>query len=132
MTDGLRWKLKDRASPVKFSRKENQLSVKLESSNINIIAMKCLEIIELRASGNRRDLLASQLQSIISLLEKKSSRQKIKIYTRVLVESDYSIMLYHDTVKTGTEGSRLGLHLASALKAFGLVSHSIWNELNSR
>ena len=92
--------------------------------------MKFLEIIELRASGNRRDLLASQLQGIISILEKKSSRQEIKIYTRVLVDSDYSIMLYHDTMKSGTEGSRLGLHLASALKAYGLVNHSIWNELD--
>jgi len=35
-------------------------------------------------------------------------------------------------MKTGTEGSRLGLHLASALKSFGLVNHSIWNELDSR
>ena len=35
-------------------------------------------------------------------------------------------------MKTGTEGSRLGLHLASALKAYGLVNHSIWNELDSR
>ena len=94
--------------------------------------MKCLEIIELRAAGNRRELLASQLQTIISLLEKGSSGLKIKIYTRVLVNSDYSIMLFHDTMKTGTEGSRLGLHLASALKAFGLVNHSIWNELDSR
>ena len=94
--------------------------------------MKCLEIIELRAAGNKRDLLASQLQGIISLLEKGSSGQHVKIYTRVLVDSDYSIMLFHDTMKTGTEGSRLGLHLASALKAFGLVNHSIWNELDSK
>lgn len=93
--------------------------------------MKCLEIIELRAAGNKRDLLASQLQTIISLLEKGSSMQHIKIYNRVLVDSDYSIMLFHDTMKTGTEGSRLGLHLASALKAFGLVNHSIWNEIDS-
>ena len=94
--------------------------------------MKCLEIIELRAAGNKRDSLASQLQTIISLLEKGSSKQKIKIYTRVLVDSDFSIMLFHDTTKTGTEGSRIGLHLASALKAFGLVNHSIWNELESQ
>ncbi len=94
--------------------------------------MKCLEIVELRAAGNRRELLASQLQKIISLLEKGSSGQKIKIYTRVLVDSDFSIMLYHDTMETGTEGSRLGLHLASTLKVFGLVNHSIWNELDSQ
>ena len=92
--------------------------------------MNCLEIIELRAAGNKRDLLASQLQTIISLLEKGSSKQKIKIYTRVLVDSDFSILLYHDTMETGTEGSRLGLQLASALKSFGLVHHSIWNELD--
>ena len=94
--------------------------------------MKCLEIIELRAAGNNRELLASQLQTIIPLLEKRSSTEKTRIYTRVLVDSDFNIMLFHDTMKTGTEGSRLGLHLASALKAFGLVNHSIWNELDSR
>lgn len=94
--------------------------------------MKYLEIIELRAAGKRSDLLTTQLQSIISLLEKESSGQNIKIYTRELVDSDYSIMLFHDTKKSGMEGSRLGLHLASSLKAFGLVNHSVWNELDSR
>jgi hypothetical protein len=92
--------------------------------------MKYLEIIELRAAGKRSDLLTSQLQSINSLLEKEPSGHKIKIYTRELVDSDYSIMLFHDTKKTGTEGSRLGLQLASGLRSFGLVHHSIWNELD--
>ena len=56
----------------------------------------------------------------------------IKIYTRVLLNSDFSLMLFHDTMITGTEGSQLGPHLASALKAFGLVNHTIWNKLDSR
>ena len=94
--------------------------------------MKYLEIIELRAAGNIRDLLESQLQSIILELEDKSAKQTIKIYSHEMLDTDFSILLFHDSMKAEKGGSRLGLHLASALKIFGLVNHSIWNEIDSK
>jgi hypothetical protein len=47
-----------------------------------------------------------------------------------MIDTDFSIHLFHDSKKVEKSGSPLGLRLASALKEFGLVNHSIWIEMN--
>jgi hypothetical protein len=91
--------------------------------------MNWLEIIELRSAGNNRQLLASELQNLIHELDKAARREAIKAYSRMRVDSDFSIHLFHDSKEMETNGSRLGLRIAAALKAFGLVKHRIWIEL---
>ena len=91
--------------------------------------MTWLEIIELRSAGNNRQLLASELQNLIYELDKETRRQAIKAYKRMRLDSDFSIHLFHDSKEMKINGSRLGLRIASALKAFGLVKHRIWIEL---
>ncbi|MCP4130940.1 MAG: hypothetical protein GY754_08160, partial [bacterium] len=39
-----------------------------------------------------------------------------------------SIHLKHDSEKVDNSGSDLGLTIASNLKAFGLVNHTVWLE----
>lgn len=92
--------------------------------------MNWLEIIELRSAGNNRQLLASELRNLIYELDKETTRQAIKAYNRMRVGSDFSIHLFHDSKEAEINGSRLGLRIVSALKAFGLVKHRIWVELN--
>ena len=90
--------------------------------------MKWLEIIELRSVDSNRELLKSQLQKLINEVEKEAKKQAIKVYSRVMIDTDFSIHLFHDSKKIENSGSPLGLHLASALKKFGLVNHSVWVE----
>ena len=94
--------------------------------------MKWLEIIELRSVGNDRELLESQLQKLINEVDRETKKQAIKSYSRVMIDTDFSIHLFHDSKKVENSGSRLGLRIASALKDFGLVNHRIWIEMHSK
>ena len=94
--------------------------------------MKWLEIIELRSVDSNRELLESQLQKLINEVDKETKKQAIKAYSRVMIDTDFSIHLFHDSKKRENSGSQLGLRLASALKEFGLVNHSIWIEMHSK
>jgi hypothetical protein len=94
--------------------------------------MKWLEIIELRSVESNRELLESQLQKLMNEVDKETKKQAIKSYSRVMIDTDFSVHLFHDSKKVENSGSRLGLRLASALKEFGLVNHSIWIEMHSK
>lgn len=93
--------------------------------------MSCLEIIELRTAESNRVLLDTQMQKLIDDVAREMSRESIKTYCRVMLDTDFSIHLFHDSMDESRTGSKLGLYLASTLKEFGLVNHSVWVELNA-
>ena len=88
--------------------------------------MKWLEIIELRSVGSNRTLLEQQLHRLIKELEKEAKQQAISIYSRVAIDTDFSIHLLHDSKEAEINGSPLGLQLVLVLKEFGLINHSVW------
>ena len=90
--------------------------------------MKWLEIIELRSVGKNRKLLEQDLKSLIEELNKETEQRTIKVYSRVIVDSDFSIHLLNDSKEADINGSPLGLQLVSALKEYGLINHSVWVE----
>lgn len=94
--------------------------------------MKWLEIIELRSVDSNRERLESKLQKLIDQVDKEKKKQRIMAYTRVLIDTDFSIHLFHDSNKVENSGSSLGLRLASALKEFGTINHSIWIQMHSK
>jgi len=94
--------------------------------------MKWLEIIELRSVDSNREWLESKLQKLIDQVDKEKKKQAIMTYTRVLIDTDFSIHLFHDSNKVENSGSSLGLRLASALKEFGTIYHSIWIEMHTK
>lgn len=92
--------------------------------------MKWLEIINLRSTDGNREMLESTLQKLFDQVEKE--KQGVRTYRRVMIDSDFSIHLHYDSENPDTVGSPLGLRLASALKQFGLVNHSIWKEWTNK
>ncbi len=94
--------------------------------------MKWIELIQLRSAGSNRKIVESKLQRLIDEVDRKKKWQPIVAYSRVSIDTDFSIHILHDSKKVETAGSRLGLRLVAALKEFGLVNHSIWKEMNSR
>ena len=90
--------------------------------------MKWIEIIELRSAGNTRKQLETHLQEFIEQVEKKTEKQTVKLYTRMMIDTDVSIHLFHDSSQVKNRGSSLGIRLVSALKSYGLVNHTIWIE----
>jgi hypothetical protein len=89
-----------------------------------------IEIIELRSVGTRNELEESKLKYIINELSKSIKQVSVKIFNHATLESDYSIHLYHNSNHIEKSGSSLGLHLASELKNYAMVNHSIWAEIN--
>ena len=96
--------------------------------------MKWLEIIELRSVsvGNNKEFLERELKSLIEELNKETEQRTIKAYSRVVVDSDFSIHMFHDSKEADINGSPLGLQLVSALKGYGLINHSVWVERFSK
>ncbi len=94
--------------------------------------MKWLETIELRSVDCNRELLELQLQELTNEVDKEAKKQAIKVYSRVMIDTDFSIHLLHDSKKVENSGSQLGLLLSSALKEFGLVNHGIWIEMHNK
>ncbi len=94
--------------------------------------MKWLEIIELRSVDSNRILVEQELKNIIEELKKETKQQMLKVFSRVAVDSDFSIHIIHDSKEADTNGSPLGLRLASTLKEFGLINHSVWVERFSK
>ena len=76
--------------------------------------------------------MESQLQKLINEVKRETKKQAIMVYSRVLIDTDFRIHLFHDSTKVENSGSPLGLRLASALKEFGIVNHSIWIEMQTK
>ena len=91
-------------------------------------SVKWLEIIELRSVDSNLELLESQLQKLINEVDREKQKQTMKYYRRVMINTDFSIHLFHDSNKVENSGSQLGLRLASSLKEWGSVNHYVWIE----
>ncbi len=94
--------------------------------------MKWIELIQLRSAGSNREILESKLQRLADEVVSKRKRQVIMAFSRVSIDTDFSIHIFHDSKKVENGGSRLGLRLAAALKEFGLINHSIWMEIHGK
>lgn len=92
--------------------------------------MNWLEIIHLRATGRRTEQFEQSVEQLIDEAKQEGCCEKIHIYGRVLVDTDMCIHLHRDTMPVAKNGSPLGLRLASALREFGMVNHTVWGEMN--
>ena len=90
--------------------------------------MKWIEIIELRSAGNTWKQLETHLQEFLDQAEKEVEKQTVKLYARMMIDTDLSVHLFHDSSTVKNRGSSLGIRLVSALKSYGLVNHTIWIE----
>ena len=90
--------------------------------------MQWLEIIELRSAEKDKKNLEAQIEKILCEVEPEFRDGKIRSYRRVLIETDFSIHLFHETENMESNGSEIGLRLVALLRDFGLVNHTIWAE----
>ena len=90
--------------------------------------MAWLEIIEIRAMGSNRETLKPQLQELFNDLCKEEGLQAVKIYRHVMLETDFSIHLLHESENKETGCSTICSRLVSSIKDFGFVNHTAWIE----
>ncbi len=91
--------------------------------------MSWQEVIHIRTTARDTKQLLIIVQHLVDEAKKEGSCKEIKMYRRALVDTDLSILLYHDSSKVGKNGSPLGLRMAAALKEFGMVNHTAWSEV---
>ena len=98
--------------------------------------MKWVEIISLRCAGNIDTRFINELLKEVSESDLPTSMPKhsveIKIYHHSVVETNLNIHIYWKSELGSQDKSPLGLKLASALKALGLLNHSVWVETAAR
>jgi len=91
--------------------------------------MRWVEIIEIRSFGNEKALMEPDLPALLEELAREKEAESIEIYCHGELKSDWSIHIHHSTEAKKVSRSLVGLRLASILKEFGFVHHSIWNEM---
>ena len=88
--------------------------------------MNLLEIIHLRSSGQPRDLVEEWIEeSIRGGVEPGAA---VTLYRRQGLETDLAVHIRRSGAAGAPAPSALGLRLASALRAYGLVEHTLWEE----
>ena len=89
--------------------------------------MRRLEIIHMRSAGESLESLIDRISE--SIRAEGQQTNVVTIYRRDGLETDLAVHIHHLEVP-GAEGpSRLGLQLASSLRVFGLVEHTVWEEM---
>lgn len=94
--------------------------------------MKWVEIITLRSPANNNMKFVDALLEQISSFTIPKYEIQLKIYHHSVVETDLSIHIYWESGDESPRKSPLGLSVASALKPFGLLNHSVWVETAAR
>ncbi|BHH83639.1 hypothetical protein [Desulforhopalus sp. 52FAK] len=91
--------------------------------------MSIVEIISLRGTTTLSEEFCRTLMSRVHDQRKQTSQPEIKTYRMKNVESDVSFHLIWTSTDIKWEKSDFGVSLARYLKEFGLVSHSVWQQL---
>jgi len=89
--------------------------------------MSRLEIIHLRTAGRSFASLARQIREAIG--SEVDGTGVVTIYRRSGLDTDVAVHINCPGRGETASPSALGLHLASALSAYGLVEHTVWEEL---
>lgn len=89
--------------------------------------MTILEIIHLRSAGAFSEVLRNQI--LESLETDETGADLVIFYQRKGLDTDFAVHIQRSGI--GTSGpTGLGLQLASSLRSYGLVEHTIWEELD--
>jgi len=89
--------------------------------------MSTLEIIHLRSSGEPIESLADRIRE--SVWAEGHGTEVVALYRRQGLETDIAIHIRCDEGAASNGPTALAFHLAHELRAFGLVEHTVWEEI---
>jgi hypothetical protein len=87
-----------------------------------------LEIIHLRSSIEPIEALTDHIRE--SIWAEGHGTDVVTLYRRHGLETDVAVHIRHRGEKGAPGSSAPAVHLAQALKAYGLVEHSVWEEID--
>jgi len=86
-----------------------------------------LEVIHLCRAGDSLDDLCDRIRD--SVEDDHELAGNIKFFQHTGLVTDLAIHIYHHGALCDAIPSDIGLRIAASLKAYGLVKHSLWKEL---
>lgn len=89
--------------------------------------MTVLEVVRLRSTQYPLEDLNRMIKD--SILSDFESTDRISIFRSSGLMSDIVVHLHREVEQTPVGKSTIGNHLATALRAFGIVEHSLWEEM---
>jgi hypothetical protein len=89
--------------------------------------MKHLEIIHLRSAGEPLKALGELIAESVG--ELGADQEVVTLYRRDELDTDLAVHIVRSILRGRQEPSDLAMRLASALKAYGLVEHTLWKEM---
>jgi hypothetical protein len=89
--------------------------------------MNNLEIVHLRSSGESLESLNELIKE--SIWAEGTGSDVVTVYRRSGLGTDIAVHIHQRGSEEQNGPSALAANLANALKAFGLVEHSVWEEL---
>ena len=90
--------------------------------------MKRLEIIPLRSSGEPLESLSDRIKE--SIWAQAQGAEVVTLYRRHGLETDIAVHIHQRETQGTNRPSVLAFHLAHALRSFGLVEHTVWEEIS--
>jgi len=86
-----------------------------------------VEIIHLRSSGEPLESLAERIRE--SVWEDGSKGDAVTVFRRNGLDTDIAVHIHHRLSNGGNGPSTLAFNLANALRTFGIVEHTVWEEM---
>ena len=87
--------------------------------------MKRLEVLHLRLVGNRPETLIKKIRDAVVRHDPETT---ILLYQHAAVKTDLAVHIHIAEPSANHVDTELGVRLASALREFGMVEHTIWIE----
>ena len=88
--------------------------------------MTTLEIVRLRAVGKPIAILSTQIAETVE----STSSNTVTIYRRTGLDTDLAVHIRTHEAASTSERSAVGTRLASELRAYGIVEHTVWTEMD--
>jgi len=87
--------------------------------------MKILEIIHLRMAGDSPQALVDVIRKSVG---SQPDLMDVRIYRHTKLETDLVVHLHRAIAEQSDRACECGERLASMLRAYGMVEHSVWVE----
>jgi hypothetical protein len=89
--------------------------------------MKRLEIVHLRSSGESLATLNDLIKE--SVWTEGSCAEVVTVYRRSGLETDIAVHIRHHDTDSRNGLNNLACQLSAALREYGLVEHTLWEEM---
>ncbi len=88
--------------------------------------MKWLEVIQIRSSGNKTELLVEELNKLFADFRREPGGVEFTLFRHATIPSEFSLHLIHQSDSDSPGKSKTGLLLSATARDFGLIKHTIW------